>query len=112
MTRIELEGEPQVQLMVGSDTTAAGMKGTLICLLTTPRVYRKLKNEIATAIANGVSSPISNAEFLQMPYLQAVILEGHPLRSPVIYGFYKVVPPGGDTINGVFFPGGTPVKYN
>ncbi len=103
LTREELEGEAMLQLNAGADTTAATIRGTLLYVLATPRVYQRLKAEIATAIEQKrVSSPIKYAEALQLPYLQAVIWEGYRIRCPVPYGHYKTVPPGGDTIKGLF----------
>lgn len=34
------------------------------------------------------------------------------MRPPAPYGHYKVVPPGGDTLNGMFIPEGTAVGHN
>jgi cytochrome P450 len=68
---------------------------------------------IKEAIEQGrVSSPITLQEALKLPYLQAVIWEGFRMKTPVTWGHYKVVPPGGDTINGLFIPGGTAIGHN
>lgn len=34
------------------------------------------------------------------------------MRPPAPYGHYKVVPRGGDTLNGIFIPEGTAVGHN
>lgn len=34
------------------------------------------------------------------------------MRPPALYGHYKVVPPEGDTFNGIFIPGGTAIGHN
>lgn len=34
------------------------------------------------------------------------------MRPPAPYGHYKVVPPGGDTLGGIFVPGGTAIGHN
>jgi len=34
------------------------------------------------------------------------------MRAPVNYGHYKSVPPEGDTIHGVYLPGGTAIGHN
>lgn len=47
-----------------------------------------------------------------MLLVQAIIAEGFRIKNPVIYGDFKVVPPEGDTLNGVFLPGGTAIGYN
>jgi len=53
------------------------------------------------------SSPITDAEARQMPYLQAVILEGFRYWPPIGLLASKIVPTGGATINGFFIPEGT-----
>ncbi|KAH8879036.1 cytochrome P450 [Thozetella sp. PMI_491] len=109
----ELEAEALVQLIAGSDTTASTIQSTMLHIMTTPSVYGRLKTEIKQAVEQGkVSSPISQSEALRLPYLQAVIWEGYRIRNPVPYGQYKVVPPEGDTIDGLFVPGGTAVGHN
>lgn len=41
-----------------------------------------------------------------------MIWEGFRMRPAVTYGHYKVVPPGGDTIAGIWVPGGTAIGHN
>ncbi|KAK3364617.1 cytochrome P450 [Lasiosphaeria hispida] len=78
--------------------------------ITSPSMHTRLRTEIDNAIRAGrVSSPITNAEALRLPYLQAVILEGLRIRSPFAGFPFKLVPPEGDTLDGKFVPGGTRV---
>ena len=72
-----------------------------------PDVRRKLLAEIDSAIDSGVSSPITDADARKLPYLQACIKENIRIWPPFTGGNPKLVPPQGDTINGVFIPGGT-----
>jgi cytochrome P450 len=51
-------------------------------------------------------------ESRKLPYLQAVINEGFRIKNPLTLGHFKVVPPGGDTLNGVYLPGGTAIGHN
>ena len=46
-----------------------------VYLLTTPRVLRKLREELNTALPD-VTAPISIKDIEQLPYLSAVISEG------------------------------------
>lgn len=101
-----------VQIIAGSDTSSAVIRGTMLHIMTTPHVYARLKTEIRLAVEAGISSPITYAEALKIPYLQAVISEGYRIRCPVLYGHYKSVPPQGDTICGYFVPGGTAIGHN
>jgi len=66
--------------------------------------------EIDEGIANGkISSPITDNEAKQLPYLQATIKEGLRICPPVSGLMDKEVPPEGDTVDGVFVPGGTKI---
>jgi cytochrome P450 len=94
--------------MAGSDTTATALRGTMLHLLTTPHAVSALLAEIAEV---SPSSPIQDSEARKMPYLQAVIKEGLRIFPPVTGLMSKVVPPGGDTFNGLFIPEGTKIGY-
>ncbi len=82
---------------------------TLLYLISNPPAYRRLLAELDGAIEDGsVSSPITDAEARALPYLQAVIREGLRVFPPVAAApFYKVVPEGGDEIDGYQVPAGT-----
>jgi cytochrome P450 len=86
----------------------------MLYIMTSPRVYRQLQAEIDTAALNGkISRPVvRDAEARTLPYLQAVIHEGLRIHPPATGLLSKVTPPEGDTINGVFVPGGTNVASN
>lgn len=82
----------------GTETSVTAMRGTLLHILSSPAVYHKLKQEISDGIKAGrISQPITHDQAKEMPYLQAVISEGMRVVPPVINGFSKKVPPGGDT---------------
>lgn len=82
--------------------------------MTSPRIYSKLQAEIDNAISLGkISSPvIRDEEGRNLPYLQAVIKEGLRVFPPGTGLMAKLVPPQGDTVNGVFIPGGTKIGFN
>ena len=44
-----------------------------------------------------------------MPYLQAVILEGMRMAPPLATMLVKAAPAEGDTLDGLYIPGGTNV---
>ncbi|KAI2463797.1 cytochrome P450 [Annulohypoxylon bovei var. microspora] len=113
MTKKECAEEALLQIQAGSDTTAVAIRTTLMYIMTTPRVYIRMKAMIKQCVdRNEVSFPITFEEAQKLPYLQAVILEGLRMRIPVTYGHYKQTPPEGDTINGVFIPGNTALGHN
>ncbi|KAJ9280836.1 hypothetical protein DTO021D3_2306 [Paecilomyces variotii] len=97
----------------GSDTTASGLRGTLLHIVTNPNVYAKLKAEIDEAVSKClVSSPAQAQEAAKLPYLQACIKEGLRIFPPITSLRERVVPPEGDTILGRFIPGGTNIGIN
>ena len=106
----EASGEALLQVIAGSDTSAGVLRTAMLCLLTNPIAYRKLQADIDTGIAEGtISSPITDAEARQMPYLQAVIKEALRLMPPASGPLFKQVPPEGDTIDGKYIPSGTQI---
>jgi cytochrome P450 len=57
-------------VIAGSDTTASVMRLTMLYLMSSPNIYQKFKAEIANAVRNGVSNPITVEEAKKIPYLQ------------------------------------------
>ncbi|KAI1468859.1 pisatin demethylase [Daldinia caldariorum] len=113
ITREEAVNELMLQVVAGTDSTAAGIRMTILLLVANPVAYNKLKAEIDDGIAKGnISSPIKDAESRHLPYLQAVIKEGLRTFPVVTATFFKKVPEGGDTIGGHFVPEGTEVGHN
>ncbi|KAI6573629.1 hypothetical protein MCOR14_002204 [Pyricularia oryzae] len=114
----ELVTEGQFQIVAGSDTTAAALKGVLLFLLSDRRVYHKLQAEVDAAAQRLALRPeqvIVDGDARALPYLQAVVKEGMRCHPPVTLPIPKMVPPGGDTVvvdgREVFLPGGTHVSY-
>jgi cytochrome P450 len=86
----------------------------MLHVMTSPLVYTRLQAEIDEAVRAGkISSPIvQESEARQLPYLQAVIHEGLRISPPTGGLLSKVVPPEGDTVSGIFVPGGTEIACN
>lgn len=113
LTREEAEGEALVNIIAGSDTTATAIRTTMLYLMSSPQVYRKLAHEVRTADAEGkLSNPITDAEARNLPYLQAVIKEGLRVFPPVTGLMPTLVPPGGDVIHGSHVPEGTEIGWS
>jgi cytochrome P450 len=94
-------------VVAGSDTTSTTLSGILYYLLKKPHTLAKLRDEISDFQRNGlVSSPITFKESQAMPYLQAVIKEAQRLHPATGLPLPRVVPEGGATICGTFFPQG------
>ncbi|KAK3373041.1 cytochrome P450 [Lasiosphaeria ovina] len=118
LTQEQCEAEAMLQIGGGSDTTATAIRGVMMHLMASPQAYGRLKREIADAVArnpslsSGADAVIALEQAQKLPYLQAVVSEGFRLRNPVNYGHFKRVPAGGDTIGGLFVPGGTAIGHN
>ncbi|KAJ5938881.1 hypothetical protein N7466_002015 [Penicillium verhagenii] len=87
-------------VLAGSETTAT----TLSCIM-----YYLLRNE-AAAFAS--YEDITASSTLSLKYLHAVILEGLRIYPPLPIALPRVVPKGGDTVDGHFLPEGTIVSTN
>ncbi|QSZ33683.1 hypothetical protein DSL72_005254 [Monilinia vaccinii-corymbosi] len=107
----EARSESLLQVIAGTETTATAISAILLYITTSSSCYTALQAAIDDSINGGkISSPVTDAEARAIPYLQAVIKEG--LRIfPVVGGILpKVVPEGGDIINGFKIPGGTNIS--
>ncbi|KAJ5958903.1 uncharacterized protein N7479_006053 [Penicillium vulpinum] len=117
----DLRSEALEQIIAGSDTTAGAIRGTLLYIITNPRVYLKLQREVDDAVRSGGAPGIGEglitaAQAKNLPYLQAVIREGIRVRPPVANILPRDVPTGGDTIvvdgESIFVPGGVCIGYS
>lgn len=78
-----------------------------------PGIALKVKNEIDAAISDGrISSPVTNAEAIKLPYLQAVIWEGLRIHPPFGGLIMKEVGAEGDMFDGKFIPAGTRIGHS
>ncbi|EFQ26012.1 cytochrome P450 [Colletotrichum graminicola] len=114
LTREQCEAECVVQVIAGADTTGTTIRSALMLVTSTPRVYSRFVEEIKSAVDSGLvssSTTITYEQGKKLPYLQAVIYEAIRVRPPgLYYGHFKSVPPGGDTVDGVFLPGSTAIS--
>ncbi|KAI1281081.1 cytochrome P450 [Xylaria sp. FL0933] len=92
----------------GSETTATVLSTITYYLLRNPEVYRKLQEEIRSTFRS--YDEINAQSTLPLKYLNAVIYEGMRIYSPLPFALPRVVPEGGDTVDGYFIPGGVTVS--
>lgn len=82
-------------------------------VLSSPAVYSKLLAEIDDAHRSGkLSTMISYSEAQNLPYFQACLKEAMRLRPAVGLNISRLVPAGGATIDGSFYPEGTEACVN
>jgi cytochrome P450 len=109
----ELEVEAFAPIAAGSDTTAVTIRMSVLHIVTNPRIYNTLMEELANAEkTTGLSTPITYKECQALPYLNAIGKEISRLCPAIGIPFPRVVPKGGVTISGHFLPEGAQVGLN
>ncbi|KAI0945650.1 hypothetical protein AcW1_001822 [Taiwanofungus camphoratus] len=107
MGRQELTAEALTQLIAGSDTTSNSSCAITYHLAANPLVQQRLQRELDEALGSD-DDPVSTFEQVKrLPYLEAVINEALRVHSTSGIGLPRVVPEGGLTVCGQFFPEGT-----
>ncbi|KIW16028.1 hypothetical protein PV08_06079 [Exophiala spinifera] len=97
----------------GSDTTSVSLAGILYCLMKNPEALDKVRKEIDEAMEGcGPDEMLSFQETQKLPYLQACIKEGLRVHPATGLPMVRVVPKGGSTIAGRYFPAKTEVGVN
>lgn len=120
----EAADESLLQILAGSDTSATVIRMALLHIITCPRIYSRLVNEIISTYplpseteAN-ISSESRTAQILtyaqtvQLPYLTACLKETIRIW-PVATGVMpKIVPSTGDHLSsGIYLPPGTEIGH-
>lgn len=107
----DAQGESVVQIIAGSDTSATAIRSTLLFIMTNPQVYARFQAEIDERVAAGlISSPITDAEAKNFPYLQAIIREGIRMWPPAT-GLLPKVSNKDEIVCGERIPAGTNVAW-
>ncbi|KAI0182536.1 cytochrome P450 [Xylaria flabelliformis] len=91
-------------VLAGSETTASALSTITYYLLRTPHVMQILTEEIRGAFKH--YGDITDRTTQRLPYLRAVILEGLRIYPPLPFPLPRVVPEGGDTVDGHMIPAG------
>ena len=96
-----------MNVVAGGETTAASTANIVYYLSKNPRVLNKLRGELEETFGkkNNSSKRISLKEAQTVPYLQAVIKESLRILPNGLH-LPRVVPKGGLTLAGQFFPEG------
>ena len=96
-------------IFAGSDSTASTMQSFFHHVLKDRNVYKKVVAEIDSA---SLSPMVTWSEAQALPYFQACLKEAMRVRPAVGLNITRLVPQGGATIDGTWFPGGTRVAVN
>ncbi|KEQ98174.1 hypothetical protein AUEXF2481DRAFT_2148 [Aureobasidium subglaciale EXF-2481] len=110
LSDIQIAAHSSDFVTAGSETTATTLACVSYYLMRNPPVLEKLQREIRSAFNS--YDEIDAKRTAQLPYLNAVCLEGMRLYAPLPLGLPRVVPEGGDTVDGYFLPAGVIVSTN
>lgn len=102
VTQEELIGTFTFLIIAGSETSGTVLTGILNYLLSNPRVFQRLKDEVRGACSAGEDLGLNQTAHL--PYLNAVLKEGLRLCNPLATALSRVVPLGGAKISGYEIP--------
>ncbi|KAL9016827.1 MAG: hypothetical protein Q9185_005824 [Variospora sp. 1 TL-2023] len=107
---IQLAAHASDFVVAGSETTATALSAINYYMFKTPHARKKLQEEIRSAFKS--YDEINATSTAPLKYMEAVCKEAMRLYTPLPLGLPRVVPPGGDTVNGDWLPGGTVVSVN
>lgn len=89
-------------VLAGSETTSTALSCITYHLLQTPEVMEKLQAEIRGTFNH--YDQINARSTLPLKYVEAVVLEGLRMYPPLPFALPRIVPEGGDTVDGHFLP--------
>jgi tryprostatin B 6-hydroxylase len=98
-----LTGDARLIVVAGSDATAVAMTHVFYHLAAAPPQAERLRAELKTLI--NPSAPFSVGDVRHADHLNGVINEALRLHPPVPSGTYRITPPQGITVDGVYLPG-------
>lgn len=110
MSREEMNVNAFSFSIAGSESSATVLSGFFYYTLTNPDILKILLAEIRGVISS--VDQVHLADLNNLPYLNAVLLETMRIYPPVAITLPRVVPEGGEVIDGAFVPGGTTVGIN
>lgn len=105
---IQLAAHASDFVLAGSETSATCLSTITYYLLKTPQATTRLQEEIRNAFAS--YSEINAASTTDLEYMNAVIREGLRIFPPLPFSIPRIVPEGGDTVDGHFLPAGVRLK--
>jgi len=105
-----------INMLAGADTTSIILRSALYYSLKNPRVWNKLRHELASAgltPERARKAPVSYKEARGVPYLEAVVREALRYLPGVALSLERYVHPGGHTLpDGSFVPQGVTLALN
>jgi len=97
-------------IIAGTETTALALSTALYYVTRDPEVYRKLTEEIRGRFNS--FDEINPGTIADLPYVNAVFSEAMRLMAPVPWPPSRVVPMGGDNVEGYHLPEGVSSHFD
>jgi averantin hydroxylase len=110
MTVEEMKSNASNIVLAGSETTATLLSGCIYQLLRNPSTMAKITSEIRSAFSSSDEIDLFNVSKLK--YTLAVLNETMRIYPAVPSQAARVVPKGGDTVEGKFLPEGTIINLS
>ena len=104
ISNVQIAAHASDFVTAGSETTATCLSCITYYLVRDPSIMSKLRTEIRTAFSS--YDQINATSTIPLKYLYAVALEGMRIYAPLPFALPRVVPEGGDTVDGHFLPAG------
>lgn len=104
MSREALYSNCEALIIAGSETSGTLLSGLMYHILSTPRVHKKLVQEIRSSFSSEEDMTVPSLRKLE--YLGAVVEEGLRMFPPTPTGLPRIVPAEGKVISGEFIPAG------
>jgi cytochrome P450 len=101
----EMKSNGSHLVLAGSETAATLLSGVLYFLLRNPEAMDKIVNKIWMIFDS--SDQIGLFSVGDLKYYEAVLSETMRIYPPVLLPFPRIVPDGGDTVEGKYLPAGT-----
>jgi cytochrome P450 len=93
--------------VAGTDTAAAASSCITYYLTRTPKVLKNLQEEIRGSFKS--LAEITGASTANLPYLNAIIQEGYRIFPPLPLGLPRIVPEGGESVDGYYVAAGVSI---
>ncbi|KAJ5358370.1 uncharacterized protein N7496_010783 [Penicillium cataractarum] len=109
----DIFGAAVANIGAGAETVSATAQAVIYYLLRQPKLMKRAQSEIDAAQSGGELSPlIQYSEAAKLPFLQACLKEAYRFHPGVSHNLPRVVPKGGITIAGRYFPEGVILSVN
>lgn len=103
ISRVELEVQALAMAIAGCQLTTVALSTMTYLLLTNPKAHERLRDEIRSSFKQEEEITVSTTQ--PLVYLSAVVNETLRLHHPTPIHLPRIVPRGGQVIDGTWIPG-------